>query len=748
MKETDDTVHYYSDTLLHKLEQALTEDVTLIIAPAGYGKTTAVRDLMKRVEHPDMLRTEWITTANDTDEKIQLRILNAFERIDSFVLKDAKIFLIIDNIELLQQKFLKMIMEGIEKRSRIPIQLIMIANDERYHIVQPASESYKISRNDFIFAPDDIKNYFDMAGMAISNEDALRLYEYTDGWVAAVYLQQLSYRRTGDILHAKAAQLLMKSVVWDSLMPYEKDLLLAIAPFRKVTGRQIAYIFDKKEAPEEMIQLLGKIPFIWRQEHPLRYEIHPILQKLLEERLAEGGEDKRREIELRAGDCYKEVGQLDEAVCLFWKNRDYERILASDIRLLSCSCGGDIRYGRMADDVLQNCHDSLIARYPYQVLILVRSLCGKDVREQQREYMQHLYRVFSKMNLKEEEKNCLIGEWKLVHAITLFPDMDQMLQSMREAAEMINGKSIVISREDPFIFEIPMLLLVAHVRSGDLDKVVELYEEVMNLYSVITDGNGSGAGALLRAEAALCKGFFDEAVLYCYKAAYLAESSQQKGLVRATKTILSLVYICMGGKDGYQAARELLDSIQNENDKPSSPTELTKILIERTIYFIMGEESVLQENTDILETRTCIPWTIIVMGRLKDFYAHYRAERYAEAVSAGEKLVENLSETNSIYALIIVETILSLCYAKSGKIELSREHFMKAFSVAMPDSFILPFIILWMQIRNMILMWDKNSAEEFLKRETVVRTDHMSKDFMDKWKDYYRKYTEEMKRKQ
>ena len=73
---------------------------------------------------------------------------------------------------------------------------------------------------------------------------------------------------------------------------------------------------------------------------------------------------------------------------------------------------------------------------------------------------------------------------------------------------------------------------------------------------------------------------------------------------------------------------------------------------------------------------------------------------------------------------------------------------MKAFSVAMPDGFVLPFIILWMQIRNMIWMWDKNSAEEFLKRETVVRIDHMSKDFMDKWKDYYRKYTEEMKRKQ
>ena len=745
IKETDDTVHYYSDTLIHKLEQAFNSDVTLILAPAGYGKTTAIRDLMKRMEQKENLKAEWITASSEMDEKIQFRILSTFEKIDSYNNKEIKTILIIDNAELLHEKFLKMIWQGIEKRSRIPIQIMLISNDEKYQWLGSTSDLFRIVRDDLILRPDHIKNYFELANLYISYEDATRLYEYTDGWIAAVYLQQLSYKRTGDILHAKAATLLMKSVVWDALSTQEKELLLAIAPFRKVSAEQIAYIFDLEEIPQEMFQLLGRIPFIWKQDTPLRYEIHPILQELLKERLTEGNEDKRKEIELRAGDCFKESGQLEDAVCLFWKNRDYERILATDIRELSCESCKDIRFGRMAEDVLQNCPDSLIAKYPEQILILIKNLCGRDVREQQKEYMQHLFSVFSKMNLKEEEKNHLLGEWMLVHAITLFPDMDAMLHEMNDAAEMLNGKSCIIQRDDPFIFEIPMLLLVAHVKSGQLDQVVEKYEEAMNLYSVISDGNGSGSGALLRAEAALCKGFFDEAALYCYKAAYLAESSQQRSLGKTIQTILSLVSICIGGKDGYEAAKQLLDKIPNENDRPGSSTELTKILIEKTIYFIMGEENWLQEHSDIQDEKPCIPWTMIVMGHLKEFYTCFRTERYTEAVEMGEKLALSLMESKSIYALIIVETVLSLCYAKNGKSDLSKDHFMKAFSIAMPDSFILPFIILWEQIQNMIWTWDKKCAEEFLKRETVIRISQISREFRNKWKSYYNKYTEEQK---
>ena len=71
IKETDDTVHYYSDTLIHKLEQAFNSDITLVLAPAGYGKTTAIRDLMKRMEQIENLKAEWINVSSEMDEKIQ-----------------------------------------------------------------------------------------------------------------------------------------------------------------------------------------------------------------------------------------------------------------------------------------------------------------------------------------------------------------------------------------------------------------------------------------------------------------------------------------------------------------------------------------------------------------------------------------------------------------------------------------------------------------------------------------------------
>jgi len=745
-KETYDAVHYYSARLLKKLELVLESEETFISAPAGFGKTTAVRDLFKRAEQRnELMKAEWITAFDEPDDKLSLRILNAFEKMSSIIDYDTKVFLVIDNIELLPMKFMQMILEEIKQRRKYSIHLIMISNCENNCPYTETEKKYNITRADFIFSKVDIKDYFQTAETTISMEDAAKLYEYTKGWIAAIYLQLLSYKRTGDILHSGAAVLLMKSVVWDTLLPDEKDLLLSIAPFRKVTEKEIAYILNEKEIPSQMSQLLDKVPFIQKRENPIRYEIHTILQELLMERLAEGNEEKRKEIEIKAGDCFKEQGKLEDAICLFWQNYDYERILAIDMRHLACARGGDVRFSHLAEDILINCSESVIARHPYNALKMVLNLCGKDTRQLQKDFMQHLYLIFAKMNIKEEEKTHLLGEWNLIYALTLFPDMDAMLVKIKEANEMLQGKSEVIEREDPFIFEVPMLLLIAHVASGDLIQTVEKFEEVMNIYSIITDGNGSGVGALLRAEAALCKGFYEEAVLYCYKAAYLAGSNQQKGVLHATQAMLSLVGICMGGKEGLEPAYRLLNSFQLEDDKYRNEEELAQELIERTVYFIMGADSGLDSVIEDKDSNICMPWTVVIMGKIKNIYTLFRNKQYEEAIKMGETIVERLSLVGAVYALILVETILALSYTRLGKVDLSKEKFMKAFSLGMPDGFILPFIMLWQQITGMVCTWDKSVAEEFLKRETVMRIDHMAKDFEDNWKYYCGEYLEKNK---
>ena len=735
-KETDDTVHFYSNDLLQKLEAITNAAVTLVAAPAGYGKTTAVRDFLKRREEKSPgLKAEWITASNDAWEKLNLKILNFFEKIDSTINVDAEIYLILDNVELLPDQCRNMILEGTRQREKMQIHLLFLSNREDAVLDPFFSGSHQIIRKDFIFSATDILQYFKMAESEIRMEDAIRLYDYTNGWIAAIYLQLLSLKRTGDILHSGAAILLMKSVVWDALTQEEKELLLSVAPFRTVTEKQLAYVLNRKDVPEEMKAILDKIPFIWKKETPLRYEIHAILQELLTERLTDYHDGKRAEIELRAGDCFKEQGQLETALCLYWKNRDYERILATDIGNISCVRNGDARFGKMAEDILQNCSDSLLSRFPKQGLRMVIHLCGRDTREIQKEFLERLLTVFNQMNVKEEERRHLLGEWTLIHALTRFPDMEHMLSEIKEAGELLEGKSSVIEREDPFLFEIPMLLLLAHSTPGNMDRSVATFEEAINLYSVITNGNGSGAGTLLRAEAALCKGFFEEASLYCYKAAYLAGSNQQAGVLRATELTLSLIALCTGGEEGLKAATKLLNHFANEEINFRDSESLTNELISSAIYYMMGIETG-DQPAGMEASQTCVPWTVILMEPLKEVYTFFREKNYVEVIQYGEKLSEKFAQSDSVYALILIETILSLSYAKLEQAESARDRFMKAFSRAMPDGFILPFYVLWEQIVGMICMWDKQTAEEFLNRETVMRIDRISKEFREKWRSY------------
>ena len=64
MGRKNSSVHYYSDELLEKLEKIVEEKTTLIEAPTGYGKTTAIKDLMQNAQNRGAT-VEWITVAEE-----------------------------------------------------------------------------------------------------------------------------------------------------------------------------------------------------------------------------------------------------------------------------------------------------------------------------------------------------------------------------------------------------------------------------------------------------------------------------------------------------------------------------------------------------------------------------------------------------------------------------------------------------------------------------------------------------------
>ena len=62
--KTTSDLHYYSDRLMKKLRMIHSLPVTVIEAPSGHGKTTAVRDLLQS-SRPKNVQVLWFTAQDE-----------------------------------------------------------------------------------------------------------------------------------------------------------------------------------------------------------------------------------------------------------------------------------------------------------------------------------------------------------------------------------------------------------------------------------------------------------------------------------------------------------------------------------------------------------------------------------------------------------------------------------------------------------------------------------------------------------
>ena len=93
-----------------------------------------------------------------------------------------------------------------------------------------------------------------------------------------------------------------------------------------------------------------------------------------------------------------------------------------------------------------------------------------------------------------------------------------------------------------------------HVEPGEVEQEADDLEEYITIYSKLTNGHGSGADALFRAELAYHRGDISEAEILSYKAVFLAESNRQN-IVRFGAT-LYLADVALNKRDtaGWQHA--------------------------------------------------------------------------------------------------------------------------------------------------------------------------------------------------
>lgn len=358
-----------------ELDRGFFRNLTLIVAPAGYGKTTTLVKYYNMVDKPGC----WLTLSeedNSISRFFKNFVLALQQSIGDFELDADKYFQVdsstsSDKILSLARNFINEIfqfidlqgnnfyifideLESISSPELNDIFIYMINNlPAGLHLVAAGREepdwplikwkargkAKVIDHNQLIFKPAEIKKYMANNSHNISSYEAEVIYRITEGWVTGVQFISLIPDLSVKKLKEKAIKV-AKSEMVDFLLeevfdqqPEEiKDILLKTAPLKHFNLELVSYVTGyKREEVENLVkeiykkQLFLKIIDSKDESADYWYSFHQIFSDGIIKVLSDTEVELIERIHAKAVNWYLEKGLIGEAVQEALKGKDYKR---------------------------------------------------------------------------------------------------------------------------------------------------------------------------------------------------------------------------------------------------------------------------------------------------------------------------------------------------------------------------------------------------------------------------------------
>jgi len=708
-------LHYYSYRLKQKMSDMLLQGSTVIEAPSGYGKTTAVRDFLK-IELPQGTPVFWFTATDEMPAAGFMRFCREIDKIDSNagqrLLKielpnaatvgeaaDAirsirctnETYLVIDNFQLLQNSLMPAFFAALIEHGGEGLHIIIISQMFKRDMLSIITSRgiLLITASDLRLDHDDIRRYFALADLQITHDEARGVANYTEGWIIAVYLQLCAFRETGRLYDSPGIIALMEHLVWNTLTDEQKTFLLVLSPFDVITKQQMCRLIGCDGLPEYAMQALQS-PFIRWEPSEGRYELHSILSGLLIRKRGERGTVFENECLLKAGDLCRDEGKTNKALGFYAEAKDYERMLSLDFSGLILEDIGVMPFWQLALDIADHCPAGIKRRHILSMLRVAWALLLAEMKEKYCALMDEL-REMPELDSREDNAS-LMGEWLLLSSFKAFPKLDEMTAVLRKAVPLFNGKcSQVILPTAPWCFGNYSPMAAFHSVPGEADREAEALQEYISLYSKLTNGGGSGADVMFLTELAYHRGNLGDAEILAYKTVFLAESKEQSIVQLGATLQLAEVSLHKADTEGWKRA---ISSMEKAASYPSQNTYIVRSVLDTVRGALLTE---LKDQADIADWLQTDQYgerlrLIPMINNAIFVYMMYLMHQgqSAHLVATAEVLWTQLGEQNPFVDLLL-SLLMAVGHVQMGNRSKALELVEYAAVRALPDGLLFPF---------------------------------------------------------
>ena len=749
---------YISDRLQKSLQPVSNSALTAIIAPMGYGKTTAVNWYLSRLAKDSLALLIRISIYSQNLSIFWKSVQNAFsfaglnflenydcpedEASAGFLTeilcyqleKCENCYIFIDDFHLLKDD--RAVTFLCRMAGRIPENVHLIVASRNHFIsddwiVRLGGRLHRIEIDDLRLNAGELSAYIRRCGTSLTDSQLEQLLKSSEGWFAAVYLNLCSFSKSGE-LPGKTSDIyqMFSASMLNPLPEDRKEFLSAMGLADEFTEEMAEFITKREDVHQILKMLTRQNAFVTCLNDGQTYRFHHMMKECAFRAFRTLDDSRQAFYYERYGAWYEKHGAYIHALSAYRRNQNFAailRVVQKDAGILLASLKPE-----EVLEVLNRCPVSVLKEYPLAILVLMRCMFNwKNIPKMLELKALLLASIREHPKLSEEEKGNLLGECDLIQSFLMYNDISRMSQFHRSASEKMTRPAISIRSDGGWTFGSPSVLMMFHRKSGDLDKELEEMNQCMPHYYKITNGHGQGAETIMSAEAHFMRGNFVDAHIALEKAYTQIQGNGQESIALCCDFLAQRLSICMDIKMRNTFEERRKELLQGHN------TTWVNIFDSTCAYYyaVTGQTERIPAlfGAHMLSTVNFLAPGRPMMEMIEN-QVYLAQGEYSKVIGRSESILAMCQALH--YDLVALHVQIQLLAAnwKLGKTEQALELLRRSLSQAFPDGILMPFVENYPYIEELLKGSFFGINENFLFRitrmgkEWEMRCDQLKKE--------------------
>ena len=717
---------YISERLQESLRPISRCVLTTVVAPMGYGKTTAVNWYLEQRAKVQSLRIVRISVYSDNLAIFWKSVQDAFARAGFDFLLDytcptdaaggglladdlchelageTDCYIFIDDFHLLKDIRVSSFLCTLANRLPGNVHLIVASRDRflpAAEIVRLGGKIYQISTEHLRLNHTELAIYAHRCGTELSDAQVEALLYSSEGWFSAIYLNLRTFFEHGVLPdHNSDIYATFTAAMIDPLPEKQREFLAVMGLADEFTVEMARFVTGDTDAEKLLAVLIAKNAFVKCLPDGVTYRFHHMMKECAERTFQTLEKEKQALYLEHFGLWYENHRQYLHAIAAYRRSGNYDALLhviQKDAGILFASLNPQT----VLSDI-EACPVFVLKEHPLSILVLMRSMFNWRLIPQMLEMKALLMAAIEEHpEMPAKERGDLLGECDLIMSFLCYNDISAMSRLHRSASVQMSRPAISIHKSGGWTFGSPSVLMMFYRAPGELQGELAEMDECMPHYYKITNDHGQGAEKIMRAEAAFQRGYFTDAHIELESVYAQIEGNGQENMALCCDFLAWRLSLCTDVEQRYSFEERRVDLLRKHN------AAWVNIWSATSAYYhaLLGK---MERIPPVFADHQLSTIHLLAPGKpmmeMIENQVYLAQGAYAKVIgrSMGQLTVCEAMH----YALVILHIRIQMAaaYEMLGKRSKAREVFERALRDAEPDEFMMPFVENYRYLKDLL----------------------------------------------